>query len=317
MLSVVNDVLNELVPKRKPSPNAKRWWTADLTQLCKGYTILRNRVSTHRRAGYRNRVLEAQAKATKSSFFKTLRVQKKAHWEAFLDDADNIWKAARYCNPSSLSPFARVSYLKLNDTTTLESDEDMADALLDSFPPLPPIDVSDNPVPAYSQYTLQPLTMQEIETAIMLAQPRKAPGNDNLSMLVWRELWPVLKNQLFGLFKSSLNAGKLPHSWKIARIIPLRKGVDREYTICSSHRPISLLSTISKIMESVIAERISNLAEDSNLLPKNHFGARKARSTVQALTILQEKILRAWRNRKVLSLVSFDVKGAYNGESAC
>lgn len=66
-------------------------------------------------------------------------------------------------------------------------------------------------------------------------------------------------------------------------------------------------------MESVIAERMSNLAEESGLLPKNHFGARKARSTVQALTILQEKILNSWRTHKILSLVSFDVKGAYNG----
>ena len=45
----------------------------------------------------------------------------------------------------------------------------------------------------------------------------------------------------------------------------------------------------------------------------NHFGARKQRSTEQALMLLQERIYRAWRQRKVLSLISFDVKGAYNG----
>ncbi|RKK26968.1 hypothetical protein BFJ66_g16877 [Fusarium oxysporum f. sp. cepae] len=32
-----------------------------------------------------------------------------------------------------------------------------------------------------------------------------------------------------------------------------------------------------------------------------------------ALLLLQEHIYKAWRNRKVLSLISFDVKGAYNG----
>ena len=50
-----------------------------------------------------------------------------------------------------------------------------------------------------------------------------------------------------------------------------------------------------------------------SLLPKNQFGARKRHSTGQALTLLQEKIYDAWRDGKVLSLVSFDVKGAYNG----
>ena len=62
-----------------------------------------------------------------------------------------------------------------------------------------------------------------------------------------------------------------------------------------------------------MAERLSYLAEQHSLLPKNHFGARKRRSTVQALSLIQEKIYDAWRDKMVLSLVSFDVKGAYNG----
>ena len=53
--------------------------------------------------------------------------------------------------------------------------------------------------------------------------------------------------------------------------------------------------------------------ETHHLLPNNHFGARKGRSTTQALSALQERTWDAWRERKVLSLVSFDVKGAFNG----
>lgn len=49
------------------------------------------------------------------------------------------------------------------------------------------------------------------------------------------------------------------------------------------------------------------------LLPTNHFGARKRRSAEQALLLFQEQVYKAWRNRKVISLDSFDVKGAYNG----
>ena len=40
------------------------------------------------------------------------------------------------------------------------------------------------------------------------------------------------------------------------------------------------------------------------------FGARKRRSTNQALTLLQEHAYQMWRMVKVLSLASFDVKGA-------
>jgi hypothetical protein len=67
------------------------------------------------------------------------------------------------------------------------------------------------------------------------------------------------------------------------------------------------------MLEALVAERISYLVETYNLLPKNHFGARKGRSTTQALTVIQEYIYQAWKHKKVLSLVSFDLKGAYNG----
>jgi hypothetical protein len=63
----------------------------------------------------------------------------------------------------------------------------------------------------------------------------------------------------------------------------------------------------------VIAERISHVIETHGLLLENHFEARKLRSAKQALLVLQEQIYKAWRSRKVLSLISFNVKGAYNG----
>jgi hypothetical protein len=63
----------------------------------------------------------------------------------------------------------------------------------------------------------------------------------------------------------------------------------------------------------VVAKRISYAVETFSLLPTNHFGARKKRSAEQALLLLQEHIYNAWRSKKVLSLVSFDVKDAYNG----
>lgn len=68
----------------------------------------------------------------------------------------------------------------------------------------------------------------------------------------------------------------------------------------------------SIILESVIAEKIS-YAVDVWSAPTNHFGGRKQRSAEQALVLLQEQIYAAWRGGRVLSLVSFDVKGAYNG----
>jgi hypothetical protein len=74
-----------------------------------------------------------------------------------------------------------------------------------------------------------------------------------------------------------------------------------------------LLSTLGNTLESVVAKRISHAVETFGLLPTNHFGARKKRSAEQALLLLQEHIYNVWRSKKVLSLVSFNMKGVYNG----
>ena len=141
----------------------------------------------------------------------------------------------------------------------------------------------------------------------------KAPGDDGLPAEVWKRTWPVVKDRVLSLFQTSLDSGNLPRQWKHAKIIPLKKPDKGDYTLAKAWRPISLLSTLGKILEAVVAERISHAVETSGLLPANHFGARKRRSTEQALVLLQEHIYKAWRAKRVLSLISFDVKGAYNG----
>jgi len=65
-----------------------------------------------------------------------------------------------------------------------------------------------------------------------------------------------------------------------------------------------------------VAQRLSYLAEEHSLLPSNHFGGRPQRSAEQALNVVIEHIHNAWRHGKTLSLVSFDVQGAFNGVNA-
>jgi hypothetical protein len=60
-----------------------------------------------------------------------------------------------------------------------------------------------------------------------------------------------------------------------------------------AYRPIALLNTIGKLMDSIIARRISYATEAHQLLPSTHIGGRKGRSVDYALHTIIEKIYEA------------------------
>ena len=74
----------------------------------------------------------------------------------------------------------------------------------------------------------------------------KATGPDAINNRVLKELTKPLSFPLSGLFNFSLTSGKVPLIWKVANVTPIFKKDDP--SVISIYRPISLLSTVGKVL---------------------------------------------------------------------
>ena len=104
-----------------------------------------------------------------------------------------------------------------------------------------------------------------------------------------------------------------PKRFRAACTIVLRKPSKPDYSDPGAWRPIALLSTLGKIIETLLAHRLSNLAKQEGLLPNCQIGNRINRSTKTALELLVEQIHTVWKTGNQVALVlSLDITGAFD-----
>ena len=104
--------------------------------------------------------------------------------------------------------------------------------------------------------------------------------------------------------------GVFPVQLKIAKVIPIHKSGPK--TEVSNYRPISLLSSFSKIFEKIMHNRVVNFLEDNNALYDMQFGFRAGRSCEQALLTANNEILSALSKKQIALLLLIDFSKAFD-----
>ena len=112
--------------------------------------------------------------------------------------------------------------------------------------------------------------------------------NNKKKLRLWRNYKFPLKNviteitsPLTYILNKSLTSGKVPLNMKIARVVPIfKKGQKDSVNNC---RPISRLTSISKILEKLAYTRTIQVFVNCNILTDSQFGFRKQHNTTHAL----------------------------------
>ena len=97
---------------------------------------------------------------------------------------------------------------------------------------------------------------------------------------------------------------------KSAPCIPVFKAGDN--TNCDNYRPISLLSSISKILEKFVALSLVSHLEDNNLLYENQYDFLRGKSTVHNILQLTNKIAQDLNDKKFVISVFLDLRKAFD-----
>lgn len=155
-----------------------------------------------------------------------------------------------------------------------------------------------------------PFSLRELTSVIgQLRSVADGPDLIHNEMLKW-----LPQNALKALL-DTLNAiwelGEFPVAWREAIVIPILKpgksGSDPLH-----YRPISLTSCLCKVFEKMISVRFTWHLESSGILNSKQCGFRKGRSTVDHLISLDTSVRSAFKKRRHVGAIFFDVMAAYD-----
>ena len=240
-----------------------------------------------------------------------IQAAKRKTWESFVEEADErtIWTAKKYIDKPPTTHYIPTIN---NATSHKQKSAEFAAAF---FPPPPPARTSDiNDTTSYPEpITSNPvITMKQVQRAIDKMSPKKAPGPDEIANITLKKTLNVTSDHLQALIQGSINTSHFPTPFKTTTTIVLHKPDKPSYTEAKAYRPIALENTLGKLIESIVTELLSYTVEEHQLIPPQHYGGRPGRTGEDAMMMMMERIMHAWKQGAPYSVVFMDVAGAFN-----
>ena len=140
----------------------------------------------------------------------------------------------------------------------------------------------------------------------------KAPGPDNIHNEVLRlGTTTSLFHHLARLFTSSIQIGHIPTAWKLATLRMLLKP-DKLPFLTTSYRPISLMSSTTKLFERVIKQRLRSYLENKGFINKYQSGFRQNKSTDDHLVRHSQSVMESFNRGEHVVAAFLDVEKAFD-----
>jgi hypothetical protein len=170
--------------------------------------------------------------------------------------------------------------------------------------------IQDDDPPSLPTQAWDPITPEEISTALKTASDFSMPGPSRIGYRILKWAHATSPHLLTLIFNHSIDTGS--HLWKHATVVILNKPNKPDYSLAKVYRPISLLECTTKLLEKIVAKRVNANIISANLLPMSQFGSRPQYNALDAITTLTHKIQATRQTGNVGALLLFDISGFFD-----
>ena len=142
--------------------------------------------------------------------------------------------------------------------------------------------------------------------------PTKAPGPDDITPSELKMVADKISSTVSILFNESLSSGLLPTQFKMAKLFPLLKPGKKDTSLPSNHRGISLTCILSKVMEKIVHEQVTDYLTECGALSEDQYGFRKGRSCPDLLLTAVDDWCLAKDTKQYTAVAFVDLSKAFD-----
>ena len=173
-----------------------------------------------------------------------------------------------------------ITTLLKEDDKNVEGDVEKADMfnlyfqkvfIQDNGKTLPIKSKQSNQMPSFE------ISLADISDAVVNSKDKISRTPENVPTHFIKRILPAILQPLHFIFNTSLKSNSIPAQWKSALVVPVFKKGNRNTV--SNYRPVSLTSSFSRILESILVNKIMQHLLSNDLLSSQQFGFIPNRST--------------------------------------
>ena len=168
------------------------------------------------------------------------------------------------------------------------------------------------PVQPIPPFRIKKVTEKDIIEILSKHKNSHSFGHDQIDFFTLKLAKKYLAQPIARVINLSLETGKFCNVWKAARIIPLLKSSDSDTNLPKSFCPVSQLSAISKVAESLVQRQLLEYLETTHQISGDHHAYRKWTSTTSALMEITDMIAKGTDENLITSTMSVDLTAAFD-----